>query len=229
MSAYTVELPAPARPPGHRFRLVVGVVVLAAAVLAVTDRLLVRVVEHRLATRLACLGMLSDGVSVHIGGFPFLTEAATGHVSSARVTAGAAGPGARLVAVTIDLRDLRLPPMAGLVGSDGGAKLAIGSATLGATVPYGTLRNLIGAGAGAGAGGLGVGGGVTARTTAAGTTASAITAPGAGGGMSSPGGLPFGAHLDAVTSSGQGVRVQMSISGATFDQQAAAHPSCGGA
>ncbi|WP_256790020.1 DUF2993 domain-containing protein [Frankia sp. AvcI1] len=226
MSAYTVELPAPARPPGHRFRLVVGVVVLAATVLVVTDRLLVRVVEHRLATRLACLGMLSDGVTVHVGGFPFLTEVATGQVSSARVTAGAAGPRARLVAVTIDLRDLRLPPMAGLVGSGGGAKLAIGSATLGATVPYGTLRNLISAGAG----GLDVGGGATARTTATGTTASAVAAPGAaGGGVRSLGGLPFGAHLDAVTSSGQGVRVQMSISGVTFDQQTVAHPSCGGA
>ncbi len=221
MSAYTVELPAPARPPGHRFRRVVGVVVLTVTVLVVGDRLLVRVVEHRLAARLACLGMLSDGVSVHVGGFPFVTEVATGHVSSARVTAGAAGPGPRLVAVTIDLRDLRLPPMAGLVGSGGGAKLTIGSATLGATVPYGTLRDLIGAG--------GPGGGITARTTAAGTTASAITTPeAAGGGMSSLGGLPFGAHLDAVTPSGQGVRVQMSISGATFDRQTAAHPSCAG-
>ncbi|WP_391531088.1 LmeA family phospholipid-binding protein, partial [Candidatus Frankia nodulisporulans] len=205
MSAYTVEPPVPARPqarpPGHRFRLVVGIVVLTVTVLVVTDRLLVRIVEHRLATRLACLGMLSDGISVHIGGFPFLAEVAAGHISSARVTAGAAGPGARLVAVTIDLRDLRLPPMAGLVGSGGGAKLAIGSATLGATVPYGTLRDLIGAGAGAGAGGLG--GGVTPRTTAAGTTTSATTTSAtatpeaAGGGMSSFGGLPFGPHLDA--------------------------------
>ncbi|MCK9878386.1 hypothetical protein MXD59_21875 [Frankia sp. Ag45/Mut15] len=107
MSAYTVELPVPARPPGHRFRLVVGVVVLTVTVLVVTDRLLVRLVEHRLATRLACLGVLGNG-------------------------------------------------------------------------------------------------------------------------MSSFDGVPFGAHLDTVTPSGQGVRVQMSISGAAFDLLMAAHPSCGG-
>ncbi|MGF7237417.1 MAG: LmeA family phospholipid-binding protein [Frankia sp.] len=220
MSAYTVELPAPARRSGRRFRLVVGLVVLVVTALVVADRLLVRVAEHRLTTRLACMGMLSDGVSVHIGGFPFLTELVTGHVSSARVTAGAAGPSARLVAVTIDLRDLRLPPMTGLVSLGGGAKLAVGSATLGATVPYGTLRNLIGSD------GRGVGGGGTARTSAA----AGITTPGsAAAGVTSFGGLPFNAHLDAVTPGEQGVRLQMSTSGATFNQQAAAHPSSGGA
>jgi hypothetical protein len=224
MSVYTVELPAPARPSGRRFRLVVGLVVLAVTALVVADRLLVRVADHRLATRLTCMGMLSGGISVHIGGFPFLTELATGHVSSARVTAGAAGPGARLVAVTIDLRDLRLPPMTGLVSRGNGAKLAIGSATLGATIPYGTLRSRLGGGIG---GGIGAGaGGVTARTTVAGITTGTGTAA---GGLSSLGSLPFDAHLDAVTPGEQGVRVQMSISGATFDQQAAAHPSCGGA
>ncbi len=214
MSAYTVELPAPVRRSGRRFRLVVGLVVLAVTALVVTDRLLVRVADHRLTTRLTCMGMLSGGVSVHIGGFPFLTELATGHVSSARVTAGAAGPGARLAAVTIDLRDLRLPPMTGLVSRGNGAKLAIGSATLSATIPYGTPRNLIGAG------------GVTARTTAAGITSGSGTAA---GGARSLGSLPFDAHLDAITPGEQGIRVQMSISGASFDQQAAAHPSCGGA
>jgi LmeA-like phospholipid-binding len=208
MSAYTVAQPVGKRASGRRWRLVLGVVVLVVTGLVVADRLLVRVVEHRLATRLACVGTLGGGVAVHIGGFPFLAEVVTGHVASARVDAGSGGPGGRLTGVRIDIRDLRLPAMTGLVRPGNATKLTIGSATFAATVPYGALRGLVGSGA------------ARARTGEVGGTTAA--------GPGSAGGLPFDAHLDAATPGAGGVRVQMSIAGAAFDRQAAARRSCGG-
>lgn len=201
MSAHTVALPARPPSPVRRYRVAVGMVVLIVAGLVVADRLLVRVVEHRLAARLSCLGLVRDGVSVHIGGFPFLAEVASGHVSSARVTAGRGGPAGSLSHVTLVLRDLRSPAMTGLVGSDV-TKLSIGSATLAATVPYGTLRDRTGPGV---------------RSTSLG---------GKSHGLGSAGSLPFDAHLDTLTAGPDGVRVQMSISAASFEKQAAGHRSC---
>ncbi|MGF7234064.1 MAG: LmeA family phospholipid-binding protein, partial [Frankia sp.] len=129
------EHPGPAhratvRAPGRRHRVAIGAIVLVLAGLVVGDRLLVRLVDDRLAARLACLGTLSGGVSVRIGGFPFLVDAVTGHIPSARVTAGRAGPGGALTDVTVDLHDLRLPPLTGLPGGGSATHLAVGSATL---------------------------------------------------------------------------------------------------
>ncbi len=209
MTAYLGEYPGPTRPPavrtaGRRHRIVIGAIALVIVALTVGDRLLVRAVDHRLAARLACLGTLSDGVSVRVGGFPFLVDAVTGRIPSARVTAGRGGPGGVLTDVTVDLHDLRLPPLTGLPGGGTATKLAVGSATLAATVPLGT---------------------VLARLADA--PGSRPSLPRAAGGSGLAGGLPFDAHLDGITPGDGGPRVQMSVTGASFNQQAAAHPTCG--
>lgn len=220
MSEHTVPLPDRERRSVRRRQMVVGAGVLLVLGLVVGDRLLARLVEHRLAARLECTGMLRGDVSVHLGGFPFLAEVATRHVSSARVTADRGGPGGRLTHVTMDVRDLRLPAITRLVHPDSATELTIGSASLAATIPYGGRGGPLGSGSGSGAS-------TAAPHAVSAPEPGAVSSGAVSSGSLSSGSLPFDAHLDGVTRQADGIRVQMSISAAAFDPRSAAR-SCGG-
>lgn len=102
----------------HRVRrLVVGAVVLA-GLLVVTDRVALTVAEQAVADELQAAAELDERPSVHIGGFPFLTQAIGGtygdvHVEAAAVPTGGV-PVARFVA---DLTDLEVALGDALSGS----------------------------------------------------------------------------------------------------------------
>ncbi|WP_199517343.1 LmeA family phospholipid-binding protein [Nucisporomicrobium flavum] len=113
-----------------RRRWIAAAVAAAAVAVPLTaDRVTEEVAEHRLAGRLPCLA----GAEVELGGFPVLTQLASGRLDSVRVRAD----DVPLTKVTVrhldaSARDVRL--------GDDGAR--IGSVTADATVPYAALPGL---------------------------------------------------------------------------------------
>lgn len=72
----------------RRLLAVVGVVVLVGVAFVVADRLVQATVEQRATEALPTSGLaLSDDATVSLGGFPFLTQLATGRLRDASLTA----------------------------------------------------------------------------------------------------------------------------------------------
>jgi hypothetical protein len=112
-------------------------VALVALVLTLTlaDRLLVGVIERHLSQRLSCVGAMRGAHTIRIHGFPFLTQVVTGHYSEVTVSATSIGSPARLTDVDASFHDLRLPPLAGLLGKPPPRSITVGSIVVTATVP----------------------------------------------------------------------------------------------
>jgi hypothetical protein len=161
----------------------------ALLLLTLADRLLVGAAERHLSGRLSCLGALTGTRGVHIHGFPFLTQVATGHFPDVTVTADGAGRIARLTDVQVTFQDVRMPPLSGLVGRPSPGSVTVGSIEVTATVPLGAGSLLVQ---------------LAGRGTAGGPLA----------GLSQlAGDLPFPVHLDAVQPVAAGVRVTFSVDG----------------
>ncbi|MBL7491450.1 DUF2993 domain-containing protein [Frankia sp. AgB1.9] len=178
----------------RRWRLLVTLPLVVVLGLLLADRLLVGVVEHRLSARLSCLGALTGTRSVHIGGFPFLTQVAEGHYRVVTVTADGVGASSRLTDVDVTFHDVRMPPLAGLVGQPAPGSVSVGSVSVEATVTLGSAGL---------AASLGAGGGL-------------LDAAGSGQ-LDDPivrlGGLPFPVHIKGVQPVPGGVRVALSVPG----------------
>jgi hypothetical protein len=186
------EAPAGPASGARRWFVALPLVVLLGLLLA--DRLMVGVVERRLSAKLACLGALTGPGAVHIGGFPFLTQVAAGHFRVVTVTADGVGDAARLTDVDVTFRDVRMPPLSGLLGQPAPGAISVGSVSVQATVALGSAGL---------AAGLGAGGGL-------------LDAAGSGR-LDDPiarlGGLPFPVHLDGVQPVPGGVRVALTVPG----------------
>ncbi len=124
-------------PLRHPHRRVLVAVLVILAVLATADRVLVRVTERRLAEQLACLTGLTGAVTVSIGGVPFLTQAAGGHLRSVTLTASGLRRSEMVLSdVSIVLHDVRLPPLSGLTSRPAPGSVHVRSIIVAATVPY---------------------------------------------------------------------------------------------
>ncbi|WP_041258723.1 LmeA family phospholipid-binding protein [Pseudofrankia inefficax] len=178
----------------RRWRWLVALSLVVLLGLLLADRLLVGVVEDRLSARLSCLGALTGTRTVHIGGFPFLTQMAEGHYRVVTVTADGVGASARLTDVDVTFHDVRMRPLAGLVGRSAPGSITVGSISARATVMFGSAGPASGLGAG------------DALLDAAGS-----------GRLDEPiarlAGLPFPVHLDGAQPVPGGVRVALSVPG----------------
>ncbi|CUU54104.1 Protein of unknown function (DUF2993) [Parafrankia irregularis] len=159
------------------------------AALLVTDRLLVRVVEHRLTERFGCTGTFVGTRSVHIGGFPFLTQLAAGNLRTVTATAAGIGPAGRLTDVAVTFRDVRVPVWSVLLGRGRSSSLTVGSVSAAAVLRFGSDDRPVLAGSG----------GLLSRPLAAGSSAEPV--------------LPPGTHLDSVEPMPGGLRVTVTIPG----------------
>ncbi|MCL9793465.1 LmeA family phospholipid-binding protein [Frankia sp. AgKG'84/4] len=163
-------------------------------VLLVADRLLVGVAEQRMTSRLACLGRLTGARAVHIDGFPFLNQVASGHFDAVTMTADGVRGVSRLSEVAVTFRDLRLPPMSGLVGRPSPDAVTVGSIGIAATVR------------------LGAPGTSSAGSPATGPLGGGLLASG-----SAAGGSPFPFHLDTIRAVPGGFRVTLTVPGSAVD------------
>ncbi|HVA62012.1 MAG TPA: DUF2993 domain-containing protein [Mycobacteriales bacterium] len=90
-------------------RLLVLIAVLA-VLLAVADRVAVRLAESAVATRIKIAEQLSSSPAVSIGGFPFLTQAISGRYDNLSVTVtGLRRGSATITRLSVDLRGVRVP------------------------------------------------------------------------------------------------------------------------
>ncbi|MDT3438945.1 DUF2993 domain-containing protein [Pseudofrankia sp. BMG5.37] len=121
-----------------RWRWVAAVPLVVSAALLLTDRLLVRVAEHRLTNRLGCMGTLTGTRSVHIDGFPFLTQLAAGHFRTVTATADGFGRADRLTDLAVTFRDVRVPVWSAVLGRPRTGSLAVGSVSLTAVLRLGS-------------------------------------------------------------------------------------------
>ncbi|MCK9894150.1 DUF2993 domain-containing protein [Frankia sp. AgB32] len=188
------------RRPGGWWLLVLPVVALLMLLLA--DRLLVGVAEQRMTSRLACLGRLTGARAVHIDGFPFLNQVASGHFDAVTMTADGVRGASRLTDLAVTFRDLRLPPLSGLVGRPSPEAVTVGSIDIAATVRL----------AGSGSAATGSPG---AGSPAAGPLGSGLLAFG-----SAAGGSPFPFHLDTIRPVPGGLRVTLTVAGAAVEAAA---------
>jgi len=117
----------------RRWLLALPLVVLLALVTA--DRILVGVVERHLSARLTCVAAMTGGHALRIHGFPFLTQAATGHFRAVTMTADGLGSPSRLTDIKVTFHDLRLPPLSGLTTAPSPGSLTAGSIVVAATIP----------------------------------------------------------------------------------------------
>jgi hypothetical protein len=190
----------------------------ALLVLPLADRLLVGVVERRMSGRLACLGGLTGARAVHIHGFPFLTQAASGHFRAVTVKADGIRGAGRLTDVAVTFRDLRLPPLSGLSGRPSPDSVTVGSIVIAATIRLVSADPVSADPVSAGPVSADP---VVADPVVAGSVvglAEALPRAGAGGpglpGDPRVGGLPFPVHLDAVRPVPGGARLTLSVPGA---------------
>jgi hypothetical protein len=107
--------------------------IIALLALVLTDRILLVVVEHRLADRLACVPAMTGRGTVHIHGFPFLTQAVTGHFPTVTMTIASIESPVRLSDVRVTFHDLRLPQLSGLTSPPSRGALRTGSIVITAT------------------------------------------------------------------------------------------------
>ncbi len=91
--------------------------VLLALVLVVADRVAVTVAQGAIASQVAASGELSGEPTVSIDGFPFLTQALTGHYSSIEFHADGVADNQGVAQFDATLTDVRLPLSAVLSGS----------------------------------------------------------------------------------------------------------------
>ncbi|WP_018638342.1 LmeA family phospholipid-binding protein [Parafrankia elaeagni] len=191
------------------------------AAVLVADRVALALVEHRLASRLSCPGALSGDRGVRIGGFPFLTQIASGRLRAVTVAADAVATAPRLADPTVTFHDLRISSRLGLLVGRGRPSVTVGSITLAGTLRLGAVDGRGDAGSGIGSGsGSGADPGVPwpLRLRAAG---SAGTGP-----MTSrvlaDAGLPPGARLEAVSAVPDGLRLVVTVPGSVLTAAAAA-------
>lgn len=186
----------PLRETGGRRRWL-ALPVVALLVLVLTDRILLGVVERRLSDRLTCVTAMTGRATVHIHGFPFLTQAVTGHFPAVTLTADSLGGPIRLTDVQVTFHDLRLPPLSGLASPPSPGTLRVGSLVIAATVPLtgtGPLTRL------------------APRADAQDRADGVSTGPD----LQVPG-LPFPVRLDAVRQLPGGMRVTLSVDGGQAD------------
>jgi hypothetical protein len=119
----------------HRRRWLLALPLVALLVLVVADRILVGVVERHLSGRLTCVAAMTGGHAVRIHGFPFLTQAVTGHFPAVTMTADGLGGANRLTDIEVTFHDLRLPPLSGLAAVPSPGSLRVGSIVVAATIP----------------------------------------------------------------------------------------------
>ncbi|MCM3883728.1 DUF2993 domain-containing protein [Frankia sp. R82] len=169
-------------------------------VLSVADRLLVGVVERRMTGRLACLGALTGARAVHIHGFPFLTQIATGHVGTVTMTADGVRGASSLAGLAVTFHDLRLPPLSGLVGRPSPTAITVGSVTIRTTFRPDSRGPLLAA--------------VPPRLSGPLTAVDATGRVRRVGVL--PGAPPFPIHVDAVRPVPGGLQVTLSASGAAL-------------
>ncbi len=108
-----------------------------------------------MTARLACLGGLTGARAVHIHGFPFLDQVASGHYEAVTATADGIRGAGRLTDLSVTFRDLRMPPLSGLVGRPSQNSVTVGSIVIAATIrlagfglpAFGLLANEAAAGA----------------------------------------------------------------------------------
>jgi len=197
----------PARPARRgRWRWAAAAPFVVLAALLVSDRLLVRAVEHRLTGRLGCAGALVGTRSVHIGGFPFLTQLATGHFRTVTATADGIGSADRLTDVAVTFRDVRVPVWSALAGRWHPGSLSVGSVSATAVLRLGAGGQPLLAGQG----------GAPSQTLAAGAGAAGGTATPATSGQpatAAPPVLPPGAQLSSVEPVPGGLRLAVTIPG----------------
>ncbi|WP_198946373.1 DUF2993 domain-containing protein [Pseudofrankia asymbiotica] len=178
---------------------------MVSAALLLTDRLLVRVAEHRLASRLGCMGTLTGTRSVHIGGFPFLTQLAAGHFRTVTVTADGLDRTDRLTDLAVTFRDVHVPGWSAILGHPAPGSLTVGSVSLTAVLrlgpdgPGSRLARLLGPG-----------------PLATGRPAVAVAVAVAVAGRPSAAVLPPGAHLDGVEPVPGGLRLAVTMPGAAL-------------
>jgi LmeA-like phospholipid-binding len=176
----------------HRRRwLALPVVALLVLMLVLTDRIVLGVVERRLSDRLTCVTAMTGHNTVHIHGFPFLTQAVTGHFPTVTLTADSIGGPVRLTDVLVTFHDLRLPPLSGLTSAPPPGALRVGSMVIAATVPLTGTRPLTR---------------LAQRADAPDRAKGLPTGPN----LQVPG-LPFPVRLDAVRQVPGGLRVTLSV------------------
>lgn len=123
-------------------RLLVTVVVLA-ALLAVADRIAVRVAQSQVAAQIKASQRLSTDPTVTIHGFPFLTQALGGEYDDISVVGSDLVKGSiRVSRVDADLRGVKIPLGAALGGSLHAVPAA--SARISAAVGWDALENASG-------------------------------------------------------------------------------------
>jgi hypothetical protein len=162
--------------------------------LLATDRLLVRVVEHRLATRLGCMSALTGARSVRIGGFPFVTQLATGHYQTVTVTADGFGQAQQLTDLSVTFHDVEVPSWSGVFRRWGPGSVTVGSVSLTAVLRLGSL----------------------APALPGGWPPRLLGSPSAATGRPPIALIPPGAHLDAVVPVPGGLRLAATIPGAAL-------------
>ncbi|OHV37711.1 hypothetical protein BCD49_03670 [Pseudofrankia sp. EUN1h] len=184
-----------------RWRWLAAAPLVVSAALLLTDRLLVRVAEHRLTNRLGCMGTLTGTRSVHIDGFPFLTQLGAGHFRTVTATADGFGRTDRLTELAVTFHDVHVPVWSAIFGRPAAGSPTVGSVSLTAVLrlgsdgPGGRLARLLGSGP------LATGHPAVAAAVA-GRPSAAV--------------LPPGAHLDGVEPVPGGLRLAVTMPGAAL-------------
>ena len=107
----------PARRPRRGLRVLLITMLVLLALLVALDRIAVRIVADQIATRAQSAENLAERPRVSLGGFPFLTQVASGRYRDIDIEVrGYEQDGARVDRVRADLSGLRLPLSAALRG-----------------------------------------------------------------------------------------------------------------
>jgi hypothetical protein len=109
---------------------------------AVADRVAVRVAENQVGAQLARQAGLHGSPAVHIGGFPFLTQALAGRYQDVRISLTADQLGQPGTSADLDLRGVRVPLSSILSRSV--HEIPVDSVAGTATVSYAQLAGQIG-------------------------------------------------------------------------------------
>ena len=109
---------------------------------AVADRVAVRVAENQVGAQIARQAGLHGSPAVHIGGFPFLTQAVAGRYQDVRISLPAEALGQPGTSADVDLRGVRVPLSAILSRSV--QEIPVDSVDGTATISYAQLAAHIG-------------------------------------------------------------------------------------
>lgn len=127
---------------GGRMRKLIVVVLVLVGLVVLVDRVAVAAAQREIARQVAAQAALSSPPTVKIHGFPFLTQAVSGHYDEIDIAMGQVSrDGVTVDDVTADLRDIQAP-LAELLGP-GAKTIDAGSATATAVVPFATISRRV--------------------------------------------------------------------------------------